>query len=52
MELFEDIQYLGREDCNVPIFRFHCSTVGDEFMGLCQLDKRGDLMLPMIPYGL
>jgi hypothetical protein len=47
MALLEDKQSLGREDCNVPIFGFLCSAVGDVFMGLCQLDQRGDLMLPV-----
>jgi hypothetical protein len=45
MALFEDNQSLGREDCNVPIFGFPCSAIGDDFMGLRQLDQRGDLML-------
>jgi hypothetical protein len=41
MELLEDKQYLGREDCNVPIFGFPCSTFGDDFRGLCQpIDRR------------
>jgi hypothetical protein len=29
--LLEDKQYLGREDCNAPIFGFPCSAVGDNF---------------------
>jgi hypothetical protein len=31
MALLEDKQSLGREDCNVPIFGFPCSAVGDDF---------------------
>jgi hypothetical protein len=52
MELLEDKKSLGREDCNVPIFKFPCSTIGNDFMSLCQLDQRGNLMLPMRSKGL
>jgi hypothetical protein len=52
MAFLEDKQYLGREDCNVPIFGFLYSAVGDDFMGLCHLDQRGDLMLPVRSNGL
>jgi hypothetical protein len=52
MALLEEKQSLGREDCNVPIFGFPCSVVGDDLMGLCQLDQRGDLMLPMKAQGV
>jgi len=38
--------------CNVPNFGFHCFAVGDDFMGLCQLDQRGDLMLSASSGGL
>jgi hypothetical protein len=39
--LLEDKQYLGREYCNVPIFKFHFLTVGGYLMGLCQPKHRG-----------
>ena len=30
---------------HVPIFRFPCSTAGDDFKDLCHPDQRGNLML-------
>jgi hypothetical protein len=47
MALLEEKQYLGREDCNVPIFGFPYSEVVDDLMGLCQPDQRGNLRLTM-----
>jgi hypothetical protein len=38
--------------CNVPIFGFPCSIVGDDFMGLCQPNQRGNWMLPVSSRGL
>jgi hypothetical protein len=52
MALLEDKQYLGREDCNVPIFGFPYSTVVDDLMGLCQPDQRGNLRLTVSSGGL
>jgi hypothetical protein len=52
MALFEDKQYLGREDCNVPIFGFPYSTVVDDLMCLCQPDHRGNLRLTVSSGGL
>jgi len=52
MALFEDNQSLEREDCNVPIFGVSFSTIGGDFMGLCQPDYRGNLMLPVSLAGL
>jgi hypothetical protein len=31
--------------CNVPIFGFPCSAVGDDFQGLCQPRQKGEVML-------
>jgi hypothetical protein len=52
MELFEDKQSLGREECNVPIFGFFFSASGDEFTGLCQPNQRGNLMFTVSSDGL
>jgi hypothetical protein len=38
--------------CDVPIFGFSCSASGDDFQGLCQHDRSGDLMLPVSSEGL
>jgi hypothetical protein len=48
---FQVVVKLGRNN-NVPIFRFPCSTVGDDLMGLCQPDQRGNLRLTMSSSGL
>jgi hypothetical protein len=39
MELLEDKQSLGREDCNVPIFGFPCSIVRCDLVILCRPTK-------------
>jgi hypothetical protein len=56
------IVYIGEEralvfihyycTCNVPIFEILCSAVGDDFMGLCQPDQKGNLMLLVSSGGL
>jgi hypothetical protein len=38
MALLEDKKYLGRTNCNVPIFGFPYIAFVDELMGLCQPD--------------
>jgi hypothetical protein len=38
MEFLEDKKTLGKEDCNVPIFGFHCLAVKGDLMSLCQPD--------------
>jgi hypothetical protein len=47
MELIEDKQYLGREDCNVPIFGFPCLEVRGDLMSLCHPDQRSKMRIKM-----
>jgi hypothetical protein len=35
VEFLEDKKYLGREECNVPIFGFPYFVVGGNLLGLC-----------------
>jgi hypothetical protein len=43
--LLEDKQSLGREDCNVPIFGFPCSTVRGDLVSLCHPGQRSKTRL-------
>ena len=44
MELLEDKQYLGREECHVPIFGFPYYAVRVTSGGLSQPSQRGETM--------
>jgi hypothetical protein len=46
--MVEPITHKTMVACNVPIFGFPCSTVGDDPMGLSQPDQRGNLRLTVI----
>jgi len=52
MALLDDKKYLGREECNVPICGFSFSTIEDDFLGFCQFNQRGNLMLLVDSKGL
>jgi hypothetical protein len=47
MALLEDKQYLGREDCNVPILGFPYSTVRGDLVSLCHPGQRSKVRLTM-----
>jgi hypothetical protein len=47
MALLEDKQSLGREDCNVPILGFPCSTIRGNLVSLCQPGHRSKVRLTM-----
>jgi len=50
--LLEDKQSLGREDCNVPIFRFPYYAVRVTSGGLSQPGQRGETRSSVSPGGL
>jgi hypothetical protein len=52
VELLEDKKYLGREDCNVPIFGFPYYVVRFTSGGLSQLGQRSETRSSMSPGGL
>jgi hypothetical protein len=52
MVLLEENQYLGREDCDVPIFGFLCCEVGGDHWGSFHLDQRVKWRLTVSSEGL
>jgi hypothetical protein len=44
--------YILKRDVMSPFFGFSCSAIVDDFLGLCQPDQRGNLMLPVSSDGL